>query len=148
MHGSTRDPSTAWQTAKGGEWRFMTFSGHVYRSHDFESWSSSNETLFPPAECPSLFKLPRDIRQASASEYAAKGAGGGGEGALAGDVKGNRGGVALPTHVYKGSGIHCLVNGQHAKVHHYSLLPFKTKILTSSSWSIIIPLGLQSATAT
>eukprot|EP01052_Picozoa_sp_SAG31_P085050 SAG31_NODE_45470_length_258_cov_1.616352_1_plen_64_part_10 len=33
----------------------------VYRSSDFRTWSSSNDTLFQPAECPSLFKLPRTV---------------------------------------------------------------------------------------
>eukprot|EP01045_Picozoa_sp_COSAG04_P001381 COSAG04_NODE_45_length_31617_cov_47.863284_22_plen_448_part_01 len=93
VFGSTRDPSTAWRTA-AGEWRFTTFSGHVYRSPDFRRWSSSNDSIFGAAECPSLFPLPRDIR---------------GNGTVAG---------SRPTHVRKASGWYCMVDGQHAKCPH------------------------------
>ena len=74
----------------------------MYRSSDFRTWSSSNETLFQPAECPSLFKLPRKVYT------------GGIHSAM--NITGGDDNGDVPTHVYKGSGIHCLVNGQHAKV--------------------------------
>ncbi len=145
VHGSTRDPSTAWRTASK-EWRFLTFSGHVsnlhdqvkpfwmpachhrqrvavveatprmccmqvYRSSDFRTWSSSNDTLFQPAECPSLFKIPRTIYTNGTHSAI--------------NVASSDSGGDAPTHVYKGSGIHCLVNGQHAKVTIFIPLPLE-----------------------
>lgn len=97
----------------------------VYRSSDFRTWSTSNDTLFQPAECPSLFKIPRKIYT---------------NGKHNAGYNDNR---DVPTHVYKGSGIHCLVNGQHAKVSRellrlplYSLVPICLQLPVMSQFAV------------
>lgn len=105
-YGSTRDPSSAWRTAAGGEWRFTTFSGHVYNSPDFVQWSTSNESLFGPAECPSLFPLPAAVNRTGSTSGAHPG-----RDDVAPPMSSDW--AAAPTHVYKGSGIYCLKNGEH-----------------------------------
>ena len=66
VFGATRDPSTAWQVQHptSTEWRLTTFSGTIYNSFDFERWTASG-VLFEAAECPSLFRLPRDVANTS-----------------------------------------------------------------------------------
>lgn len=55
-----RDPSTAWQTLDGKEWRFTAYTGQIYSSIDFSNWTVAGDgaALFSEAECPDFFPLP------------------------------------------------------------------------------------------
>ena len=57
VNNTGRDPSGAWQTIDGKEWRTVTFDGQVFSSSDgFKSWQRAvgPKAGFPTGECPSL----------------------------------------------------------------------------------------------
>lgn len=61
LNNTQRDPTTAWRTVAGDEWRFTNFEGKVFSSRDnFQTWSvaGNGSAIFPSAECPDLFALP------------------------------------------------------------------------------------------
>ena len=65
VNNTGRDPSGAWQTIDGKEWRTVTFDGQVFSSSDgFKSWQAAvgPKPGFPGGECPSLFPLPGPAR--------------------------------------------------------------------------------------
>eukprot|EP00697_Spironema_sp_BW2_P014491 gnl/Spiro4/4935_TR2459_c0_g1_i1.p1 gnl/Spiro4/4935_TR2459_c0_g1~~gnl/Spiro4/4935_TR2459_c0_g1_i1.p1 ORF type:complete len:556 (-),score=201.80 gnl/Spiro4/4935_TR2459_c0_g1_i1:17-1645(-) len=63
VNNTQRDPSTAWQTARG-EWRLTNYEGKVYYSSDFVKWdvASAGAALWAEAECPDFFPLPAACR--------------------------------------------------------------------------------------
>ena len=97
-NGSAKDPSAAWETAAGGEWRFSDNAGAIYSSSDFARWRllglMGDKNRFPTGDCPSLFKLPRRTPGTGAAPA----------------------GVAQPTHVHICSGSPF---GSWAQVGHY-----------------------------
>ena len=60
VNGSSKDPSAAWETEVGGEWRFSDNVGQIYSTRDWVSWRSAGAVkAFPRGDCPSLLPLPR-----------------------------------------------------------------------------------------
>ena len=60
VNGSSKDPSAAWETVAGGEWRFSDNVGQIYSTRDWVSWRSAGAVkAFPRGDCPSLLPLPR-----------------------------------------------------------------------------------------
>ena len=53
-----RDPSTAWRTTKG-EWRYTLYTGEVYSSWDFITWTNVGR-VFGKNECPDFYPIPTD----------------------------------------------------------------------------------------
>ena len=60
VNGSSKDPSAAWETVEGGEWRFSDNVGQSYSTRDWVSGRSAGAVkAFPRGDCPSLLPLPR-----------------------------------------------------------------------------------------
>ena len=60
VNGSSKDPSAAWETAAGGEWRLSDNERTIYSTTDWRTWRSVGvlEAL-AVGDCPSLLPLPR-----------------------------------------------------------------------------------------
>ena len=128
VNNTGRDPSGAWQTTDGKEWRTVTFDGQVFSSSDgFKSWqrAAGPKPGFPGGECPSLFPLPgpakpfdaggtrgtSSIHRSGSTDGGgggghSGGGGGGGGGSPSSPSSSNaiRGGGSNVTHVFKHGG--------------------------------------------
>ena len=68
VNGSSKDPSPAWRTADGAEWRFSDNTGRIYASSDFRRWRPARGVSgLPTGDCPSLQPLPRQTPGAGAA---------------------------------------------------------------------------------
>ena len=68
VNGSSKDPSPAWRTADGAEWRFSDNTGRIYASPDFRRWRPARGVSgLPTGDCPSLQPLPRRTPGAGAA---------------------------------------------------------------------------------
>ena len=60
VNGSAKDPSAAWETTAGGEWRFSDNVGTIYSTTDWTSWRAVGRNgALAVGDCPSLLPLPK-----------------------------------------------------------------------------------------